>query len=346
MFRRFIGMTRFFGATKKLSNEKLSADQVQRIEKLLKSPGFTKETTAKRYLINDEITYEKDLRIIDWNDRLMKDISTLSEAKLLAQEQMLDVVLVTENPPTVKLMNYSKLLLKTLSTQHTSDAKKDINNEFKAFKFDNTNITSHDLSRKIARIEKTLDEGFKVSIEIVIPGDTEAEIDRCQVLAENICVKIKEEMSDKIRSINKVENEDENIKIYIIPQVDMAKKKEVEEIVKDKEIYQNTGNGEYQKRALNKIKTYEKLAHKKSTGPDEEEDKYMEMLLDDDSIESKVKHIEEDVDSTESLRLSMKSFDIEEEEQGSSKNEGKSEKYKKILGDKLSYSLKKGRVRF
>mmetsp|Transcript_32043 Transcript_32043/g.31758 ORF Transcript_32043/g.31758 Transcript_32043/m.31758 type:complete len:281 (-) Transcript_32043:31-873(-) len=280
----------------------------------------------------------------------MKEVSTLAEAKLLAQEQMLDVVLVTENPPTVKLMNYSKLLLKTLSTQHTSDSKKDINNEFKAFKFDNTNITNHDLSRKIARIEKTLDEGFKVSIEIVIPGDTEAEIDRCQVLAENISVKIKEEMGEKIRSINKIESEEENIKIYIIPHTNIAKKKEVEEIVTDKELYQNTGNQEYQKRALNKIKTYEKIAHKKITGPDEEEEKYMEMLLDEDEVERKVKQIEEDVDSTESLRLSMKSFDLEDEEGERNKSgeldEGKSEKYKKILGDKLSYNLKKGRVKF
>lgn len=267
-------------------------------------------------------------------------------ARKLAKDQHLDVVYMTQNPPTVRIMNYTKFILKNTADQHALDTKRTINDEIKAFTI-NPSILSHDLERKIERFTVILKNLYKVQVEIPVENETEDLMDRALVIADNIKTRLRENLKDGIESLNIQQNKN-SVKMYITPLEKMSTK-EINKVVEGTEVFKDTGNEEYLKRARKRIKSYE---DKKERADQEfsDEEETMNSLLDERNTEMELKDIESHNSNPKGFftELNYNSDEVRDyvDEYGNTITESNDDKIAKILGVKLSYNIKKGRVKF
>lgn len=111
---------------------------------------------------------------------------SLDQARLLAYEKELDLVLINEGnrPPIGKLMDYGKYLYsqeKQVSKQRASAH----GGELKEVRF-GIKIGEHDLNVKIEKIKKFLEHGDKVKVTVILRGREMMFRDRVNGLMEKI----------------------------------------------------------------------------------------------------------------------------------------------------------------
>lgn len=120
--------------------------------------------STKELLINDEIK-DKELRLIDMDGGQL-GIASLNEAKRLASEKNLDLVLIapTATPPVARIMDYGKF--KFEQAKREKDAKKNQKVvELKEIKM-SLNIDTHDFDIKVKQAIKFLQAGDKVKVTV------------------------------------------------------------------------------------------------------------------------------------------------------------------------------------
>lgn len=138
----------------------------------------------KELKINQEITADP-IMLIDDEGRSEGQVS-LDQARLLAYEKTLDLVLINENgnPPVAKLMDYGKYIYNQTKMLNKQKAKSH-NSELKEVRF-GIKIGDHDLEVKINKIKQFLEKGDKVKITIQLRGREMMFRDRMATLMEKI----------------------------------------------------------------------------------------------------------------------------------------------------------------
>lgn len=157
----------------------------------------------KKPLANNQIKARR-VRVIDVNGKQL-GILDLSEALRISQERDLDLVQVTErvDPPVCKIMNYGKYLY----LQEKKKKKEKKQGTLKGVRI-SYNISSHDLETKAKMIEKFLNKGDKVKIELRLKGRERTLEEHAkqkiqqflEILRERIEFKIERELKKKSAS--------------------------------------------------------------------------------------------------------------------------------------------------
>lgn len=134
----------------------------------------------KQHFINGEIR-ASEVRLSD------KGIMSLKEALKLAEEQEMDLVMVSKdsNPPVCKIMNYQKFLYE----QGKREKQKSL--EIKEIKI-GPNISDNDLEYRINHISEFLKKGHKVKITMQFRGREMAFVTKGEHLILNLILKINE----------------------------------------------------------------------------------------------------------------------------------------------------------
>lgn len=126
-----------------------------------------KETESKfNFKVNDELRHLNKVRLI--REGAEPEVMHISKARELAEEEGLDVVLVTDKAdiPVVKICNYEKMIydLKKNAKKNKAAAK-----PLKELEL-TVNIAEHDLQTKANNARKFLENGHKVKVTLKMKG--------------------------------------------------------------------------------------------------------------------------------------------------------------------------------
>lgn len=126
----------------------------------------------KQLLINEQI-FAKEVRLIGSDGEQLGVVST-SQARLMAEEQGLDLVLMSPNstPPVCKIMDYGKYKFDAIKKE--KELKKNQNIvDLKEIQLSMT-IDTHDLQTKAKHANRFLSNGDKVKIVLRMKGRQQA----------------------------------------------------------------------------------------------------------------------------------------------------------------------------
>ena len=131
--------------------------------------------------INEEISVKECVLIDQDKNNLGK--KNIVEARNIADEAGLDLILISENPPVCKILDYQKFLYET---------KKKIKKQQKPSKFETikeikigVNIQPHDLEIKTKKVKQLVNQGYKVKVFCLLPK-------RQQALKPNVIALLKD----------------------------------------------------------------------------------------------------------------------------------------------------------
>ena len=112
------------------------------------------------YSINNDILVKECILIDQDKQNLGK--RSLSDAQKIANENELDLVLISDNPPVCRILDYQKFVYENKKKiKHQQKASKV--ESIKEIKF-GANIQQHDLDIKIKKIKELLQQGHKVKV--------------------------------------------------------------------------------------------------------------------------------------------------------------------------------------
>ena len=120
----------------------------------------------KRYSVNDRIR-ASEVRLVD-KDGGQLGIKSLDEAKQLASEQQLDLILISPNakPPVCKIANYGQFMYKMKKKEKESKKTIQVIKELKM----SHKISIHDYDVRIRQAKKFLGKKNKVKVTVVFRG--------------------------------------------------------------------------------------------------------------------------------------------------------------------------------
>lgn len=123
----------------------------------------------KGFLLNDKITAKK-VRVVSNNGGNKDEIVPLEKALKLAEEQNLDLVLISPraNPPVCKIMNYGKFIYEQSKKEKKARKKQKVIN-IKEVRLSPT-IEEHDIDIKAKNAKKFLLTGDKVKVTVRFRG--------------------------------------------------------------------------------------------------------------------------------------------------------------------------------
>jgi len=124
------------------------------------------------YRTNNQIT-AKEVRLIS-SDGENYGVVSLEEAKSRASDAELDLVEISPQaePPVCKMLNYGKFLYTQAKQQRLKNAKQK-KNEVKSIRL-SYRIEKHDMEMKVNQIEKFLNQGHKVKLDMILRGREKA----------------------------------------------------------------------------------------------------------------------------------------------------------------------------
>jgi len=118
------------------------------------------------FKVNDDLRHLNKVRLL--RDGMEPEVMHISKARELAEEEELDIVLVTDKSdiPVVKMCNYEKMLyeLKKNAKKNKASAK-----PLKEVEL-TVNIAEHDLETKVNSARKFLEGGHKVKVTLKMKG--------------------------------------------------------------------------------------------------------------------------------------------------------------------------------
>ena len=138
--------------------------------------------TISDLLINEKIR-EKEVRVVSENGEQL-GIKPINEAKALAEEAGVDLVLIAPNakPPVCRIIDYGKF--KYEQTRKEKEAKKKQKTiEIKEIRM-SPNIDKNDLNTKIAAARKFLSKGDRVKVTLRFRGREMAHIQNGRVILD------------------------------------------------------------------------------------------------------------------------------------------------------------------
>lgn len=114
-------------------------------------------------------------------------VISINEARKMASEQELDLVLINENsnPPVCKIMNYEKFIYQQTKNQKQKSL------DIKEVKL-GPNTSDNDLSYRIKHICEFLDKGHKVKLTMQFRGRENIFVDKGQELMLNLILSVDE----------------------------------------------------------------------------------------------------------------------------------------------------------
>jgi len=134
---------------------------------------------------NDRTFHADQVRLIGPDGEQM-DVVTLQQAREMAVEEKLDLVLVSDRavPPVVRIMNFGKLQYeqkKNLKAQRKNSAAQ----KLKEVKF-HINIDNHDYETKIKHALDFLEKGCRLKVTLALRGREMAHQDLAYQLMEQV----------------------------------------------------------------------------------------------------------------------------------------------------------------
>jgi translation initiation factor IF-3 len=139
-----------------------------------------KKQKERQHKLNFEIKHQT-VRVGEFG------VISINEAKKMASEQELDLVLINENsnPPVCKIMNYEKFIYQ----QNKNQKQKSL--DIKEVKL-GPNTSENDLSYRIKHISEFLNKGHKVKLSMQFRGREMVFVDKGQELMLNLIVSVEE----------------------------------------------------------------------------------------------------------------------------------------------------------
>jgi len=122
---------------------------------------------GKKIRINHQIK-SPEVRVIDENGQQL-GVLPLTDALRLSREKNLDLVEIAPRvtPPVCKIINFGKYLYEKKKKERKKEKSKQT--EVKGVRF-GLNTGEHDLLTTVKKVEKFLNEGDRVKIEIILRG--------------------------------------------------------------------------------------------------------------------------------------------------------------------------------
>jgi translation initiation factor IF-3 len=123
----------------------------------------------KELLINDQIRFGGEVRLVGENGEQLGIVSVL-EAKKIATQKSLDLALISPNatPPVCKVMNYGKYRYEVQKKEKEARSKQKIV-ETKTIRF-GLNIGEHDVEYRAKQAKEFLAKGNKVKANMRLSG--------------------------------------------------------------------------------------------------------------------------------------------------------------------------------
>jgi translation initiation factor IF-3 len=178
------------------------------IRKGRSAPGQREE----KVVINDGIRFPK-VRLID-QDGEQRGIVTAEEAKNIAYDAGLDLVLVSENadPPVCRVMNYDKFRYEQKKKTQEAKKKQTIV-ETKEIKF-RPKTEAHDINFKIKNVKKFLAQKHKVKLSMHFRG---REIVYCETIGVEAMNKIAAILEEEANILQPPKMEGRQLVMYVGP---------------------------------------------------------------------------------------------------------------------------------
>jgi translation initiation factor IF-3 len=144
-----------------------------------------KDKKTQGYRINDQIR-AKIVRVIDWSGKPIGIIS-YAQAMEYAEGRGLDLIEInsTSSPPVCKIADHGKMMYEKSKREKANRKTKPLQVKTIQLK---PNIGDNDLGRKISHIQKFLDKGHRVVVQVTMKGRQRAYPQK----AEEIVYKIKD----------------------------------------------------------------------------------------------------------------------------------------------------------
>ena len=139
-----------------------------------------KKQKERQHKLNFEIKHQT-VRVGEFG------VISINEARKMASEQELDLVLINENsnPPVCKIMNYEKFIYQQSKNQKQKSL------DIKEVKL-GPNTSENDLSYRIKHICEFLDKGHKVKLTMQFRGRENIFVDKGQELMLNLIISVEE----------------------------------------------------------------------------------------------------------------------------------------------------------
>ena len=139
-----------------------------------------KKQKERQHKLNFEIKHQT-VRVGEFG------VISINEARKMASEQELDLVLINENsnPPVCKIMNYEKFIYQQSKNQKQKSL------DIKEVKL-GPNTSENDLSYRIKHICEFLDKGHKVKLTMQFRGREMIFVDKGQELMLNVIISVDE----------------------------------------------------------------------------------------------------------------------------------------------------------
>jgi len=139
-----------------------------------------KKQKERQHKLNFEIKHQT-VRVGEFG------VVSINEARKMASEQELDLVLINENsnPPVCKIMNYEKFIYQQSKNQKQKSL------DIKEVKL-GPNTSENDLSYRIKHICEFLDKGHKVKLTMQFRGRENIFVDKGQELMLNLILSVEE----------------------------------------------------------------------------------------------------------------------------------------------------------
>lgn len=137
--------------------------------------------------INHQIRVRKGLLIgLDGNN--FGEVG-FDEAMKMAEESELDLVLVQEDPPIFKIMNYSKVAYEEHKKREKRNKRTKHNEILKEIRFSSV-INIHDLEVKTNKIKSLLASDYKVKASVFIKPMKKTLQELARKVIKDVCIKV------------------------------------------------------------------------------------------------------------------------------------------------------------
>ena len=176
---------------------------------------------------------------------------TVSEARTLAEKLKIDIVLAQQSPLQIHITNFQQSVLKKIRLAQNKLARRTIKQATRTVKIKN-NISPNDLKGKLIKIQALMEEFWKITILIEFTEYSQSQIDKSRVLALNI-----KQLLEVEADSYKFTLEQEDGKVFLAAEPDMAREKILNELIKNMDIFSSAGSINEYKTAQNKLEGYQ-----------------------------------------------------------------------------------------
>lgn len=315
-------------ASKKFQSlDEFTDREKKKLEKVFLDDEIAEFFRWKRYPINDKVLFEGEAEVISWENYKI-GASPLEDVKETAKNEKLDLVLVRNNPPVVRLMNYRNWILRWALQDHEMTSIYDKKKSTPTFRLSHR-ITDADIEVKSNRFNQLLKSHNTIIVESIVENENSVdEIHSLRKFESEFPKKIRSKLSDKSIMLKSVSSE-YSVKIII------------KAVTKGKEY-------SYYSLALNESsENWEKVEVHEAYNPEKDEESFMSNFLMADFAPKDIPTIISPDIGELSLRKGGVDYgDGDYEGSSSGANDHIKTRIKKLLGDELAHKFLKGRLKF